>query len=765
MKRTPSRILFVLSLALIVALASITYFGVGEDNTGSAKNIKLGLDLKGGVSITYQVVDEEYTTEEFEDTLAKLEKRVQSYSLEAQAYTVGDDRITVDIPGEYDDAEVAEEIGKPGSIQFVSDSGEVDDANTEEDESLTIWLTGEDIEDAQPDTQTSSTSSGISTGGVSYVVTLTMTDEGAEKLKEATTELYGEELSIVYDGETISSPTVSAVISDGKAIISGMETYEEAEQLATTIRIGSLSLELEQISSSVVGAKLGNDAVSTSLFAGLIGILLVIIFMIIVYRVPGVVAGIALVLYTAVELLVMEAFNVTLTVAGIAGIILSIGMAVDANVIIYSRIREEIAAGERVENAIKVGFNKSTSAILDGNITTLIASAILMWRGSGTIQSFAQTLAIGIVTSMFTALVISRGLMYLVYHMGVQEKKYYGADHHRKQFNFLKPRNIFAAASGAVAALGLIVMAVYFINDEGILNWSVEFRGGTSITAEYEENYDIEYFNDNIKPVIEDIINSTDVQGQCYTNTSQIVIRMPELSNAVTSDDDSTATSASTDSGDDEDAAEDAATLNEVKAVLVEQFGAIEDTFEIDTISSTVSASMRQDAITSVVLAIICMLLYIWIRFKDVKFATSAIIALVHDVLIVFVFYGVTRISVDNTFIACMLTILGYSINATIVIFDRIRENLAVKSREESYEELVNKSISQTLTRSMYTTLTTFITIFMVFLLGVSSIRTFAAPLMVGVLVGGYSSVCITGALWYRMKMSSEKRKAKKDNE
>ncbi|MBE5921446.1 MAG: protein translocase subunit SecD [Lachnospiraceae bacterium] len=754
MKKGLSSVLFALSLIAIAVIAGITYFGVGENHTGSAKNVKLGLDLKGGVSITYQVKNDSFTEEEFNDTKNKLEKRVFTYSTESQVYAVGTDRITVDIPGEYDDAKVAEELGRPGSLQFVSDSGKKDDPSTEVNEAYTVWLNGTDIADAQPNTQSSSTGDGLSTDGLSYVVALKMTEEGTKKLAEATLQLMDQELAIMYDGEIISAPVVSAVITNGECVITGMDTYEVADELASMIRIGSLSLELEQISSSVVGAKLGNDALGSSVTAGLIGFLIVIIFMIIVYRVPGLVSSFALILYIALEMLIMQAFNLTLTLPGIAGIILSIGMAVDANVIIYARIKEEIAAGERVETAIKTGFKKATSAIVDGNITTFIAALILMWKGSGPVQGFAQTLAVGILTSMFTAMVISRFLMYLVFRMGVKDKKFYGAAKERKPINFLGKKNICLIISGLVIAAGLVFMGIKSASGEGFLNYSVEFRGGTSVTAEYKENYDIDYFNENIKPVIQEIIGDTDVQGQCYIDSSEIVIRMKELNNVnLATGTDATAT--------DIDNTENQV-LAEVKKVLVEQFGAIESSFQTDYISSSVSEEMKSDAIISVLLATLCMLLYIWMRFKDLKFATSAIIALLHDVLIVLVFYGVARISVDNTFIACMLTIVGYSINATIVIFDRIRENLEFMGPKETYADVVNKSITQTLTRSLYTTFTTFITIFMVFLLGVNSIRLFAMPLIVGIIVGAYSSVFITGALWYSMKMISEKRKAKR---
>ena len=350
-------------------------YGRRRGITGSAKNIKTGLDLSGGVSITYQAKGDDPSQEDMDDTVYKLQKRVEDYSEEAQVYQEGDDRITVEIPGVTDANKILEDLGKPGSLEF-------------QDESGNVVLDGSDIAGADGGVTEDQT-----TGSKQYVVELTLTKDGTTKFAEATAANLKKRISIVYDGETISSPVVQSVISDGKAQISGQQSIEEAKELASIIRIGSLKLELEELRSNVVGAQLGQQAIKTSLIAGAIGLVLVGIFMAI---------------YTGLELVMLNAFDLTLTLPGIAGIILSIGMAVDANVIIYARIREEIAAGKSVRSAIKTGFEKAMSAIVDGNITTLIAAAVLGAMGSGSVKGFAMTLALGIVLSMFTALVISR---------------------------------------------------------------------------------------------------------------------------------------------------------------------------------------------------------------------------------------------------------------------------------------------------------------------------------------------------------------------
>jgi len=722
--------LFILSIAIIVLCGLITVYGVGKEHKGKAENIILGLDLRGGVSVTYHITDEKYTKTEVNDTIYKLEKRVANYSTESEVYTEGEDNITVDIPGQYDSQKVLEELGKPGSLMFVTvaeDGFEGDDTyslyTTPDGTNYKVWISGDDIADAEANAITSDKN-----GAQEYVVSLKMTKEGAVKFADATASNVGDTISILYDDEIISSPRVNEEITGGEAVIEGQSSMEEAENLATTIRIGSLSLNLEEASSKVVSAKLGNDAVKTSLLAGLIGLIIVMVFMICVYRIPGLVASIALIFYTILELLVLNGFDLTLTLPGIAGIILSIGMAVDANVIIYARIKEELALGKSVDTAIKTGFQKATSAIVDGNVTTFIAALILGWRGSGPVQGFAVTLAIGIILSMFTAMVVSRLLVNLFYAMGFKDKKFYGVQKTRKVINFVKRRKIWFSISILCILAGFVTMIIGANSDRGAFNYSIEFNGGTATTVEFEKDYTIDEFNDNIKPEIAKVINSNDIQGQKETSSKKFVIKTKFLE-----EDERTA----------------------MKELLVNDFGAIleneDGDFETTNISSSVSDKTRQDAVMAVALATVCMLIYIWIRFRDIKFAGSAVLALIHDVLVVIGFYAISRITVGTTFIACLLTIVGYSINATIVIFDRIRENLKDKEGRKGIDlqDIVNRSITDTLTRSIYTSFTTFVMVAVLYVMGVSSIREFALPIMVGIIAGGYSSVFITGSLWY----------------
>ena len=706
-------------IVILAALAGLSYYaslilsstGVGED-----MSIPLGLDLSGGVSITYQVMDENPSAADMSDTIYKLQRRVESYSNESSVYQVGDDRITVEIPGVTDANAILKELGNPGSLEFQLPDG-------------TVYMTGEQVANAQAGT------SQDKYGNKEYIVQLTLTDEGAELFGEATGANVGNYLPIIYDGEVISYPRVLQEITGGTAQISGMATYEEADVLATQIRIGSLSLELQELESSVVGAQLGSQAISSSLKAAAIGLVLVMLFMIVMYLIPGVAAAIALAVYTVLVIATLYLFDITLTLPGIAGIILGIGMAVDANVIIFARVKEEMARGKSVRNSLKTGFQKALSAILDGNITTFIAAVVLMGLGSGSVKGFAYTLMISIVMSMFTALGVTRWVLYALFALGLKDEKFYGRAKERQPVNFLGKKAVFFAISGIVIAAGLIVMGVQGAKGSGAFNYGLDFVGGTSTTADFGKDYTIEEIESQIVPQVEEITGDTDVMANKVEGTTQITVKTRTLS------------------------VEEREAL---EAMFAEDFSVDAATITSQSISSTISGEMRSDAVVAVLVSAVCMLIYIWFRFKDIRFGASAIIALLHDVLVVLAVYAIVRISVGNTFIACMLTIIGYSVNDTIVIFDRIRENIgktAEKMTPETLTGIANKSLTQTLSRSINTSITTFVMVLMLFILGVPSIREFALPLMAGLICGTYSSVCIATELWFVMRTRLVRKK------
>lgn len=720
-KKQKSIVLFLVSIIVMILLALVLVFGVkirGMEK-GSARNIILGLDLKGGVSITYEAVGD-YTAEDMKDTLNKLKLRAEEFSSESDVYMEGDNRITVDIPGQSDADAVLEKLGKPGSLSFVTDYGQ---------DSEKTWIEGSQVVDAQPQVTTDQ-----STGQKQYVVSFELNSEAAQTFAEVTSDNIGKIIYIIYDGEIVRSPRVTNAITGGSGEITGMSSYEEAEQLASMIRIGSLKVELQDITHKVVGARLGSNAVSTSLFAGILGVIVIIIFMAVINRMPGVAAGLALIFYVEATLICLNGFDLTLTLSGIAGVILSIGMAVDANIIINTRIKEEIAAGKSIESAIDIGFKKASSAVIDGNVTTFIAAIVLMILTSGTIKGFAQTLAIGTVLSIFTALVVSRFFVKTMYNMGLDKQSMYGVQKERKPFHIIEKRVI----SFAIIAVIIVVAVVgLFANKSGningrnkTLNYSIEFEGGINITANFDKKYTTDEFNDTILPVIQEISGDAEAIANEVVGSNEFSVKVKQV---------------------------DPSVINEIKDKLTSDYGVTD--FDYSEVGSTLSSEMRKNAIISVVVALIFMLLYIFVRFRDMRYAASAVITLICDIAIVFAFYVISYTSVGNTFIACMLTLVGYSINATIVIFDRVREHRKTDKEQTDILELGNRSITQTLSRTIYTSFTSFITIFFLYILGVSSLKEFAGPLMVGIIGGMFTNIFIPCSLWYMMM---KKKKADK---
>ncbi len=733
-----------LVLVLIAAFAFVAGKGLGAGHRGSAKNIRLGLDLKGGVSVTYQayVTDdkgkrtgEAPTETAMSDTIYKMQKRVESLeSTEAAVYQDGNDRVTIDIPGVSNSKKVLEELGKAGALQFIlftdlkkKDGGTPSKGDEVVYEKDKVLMTGDMIEDASAGTQQRN-----GTGSTQNVVQLKFKGKGVKKIASIAGDHVGEQLAIVYDEKMVSAPSLKSEISDGECVIEGKFTFEEADQLASTLRIGALPLELENIHDNIVGATLGSQALNTSLLAGVIGLILVIIFMIVMYRVPGVAAGIALIFYVGAMLLALNGLNVTLTLPGIAGIVLSIGMAVDANCIIFTRIREELATGKTVSSAIKNGFSKALSAIIDGNVTTLIAALVLYLKGTGTVKGFALTLGIGIILSMFTAIFITRMLMNAFCALGCTNVKMYGIQKERKVINFIGNWKKYVIISGVVFVVCIGGLVIRAASGGPLFNYSLDFAGGNSTTVALADGAAV---TEDDKAAAESV--TKEVTGELpeisVSDNTKLVVRTNELSE------------------------EKAAQL---KTQLANHFKVDEEkSIETSFISGSVSDEMKVDALVATLIATLCMLLYIWIRFRKLATGVSAVLALLHDVIVVLTVYVVASaiIPVGGTFIACMLTIVGYSINDTIVIFDRIRENRQKMSSRTSLAEVINKSITETLSRSINTSVTTFIMVFVLAVLGVDSIRQFAIPLIVGIISGCYSSVCVASPLWYLLSGKGEK--------
>lgn len=822
MNKTAKIISFFAIILITVAMGYIAIVGIGENKKGSIYDVKQGLDLAGGVSITYEVVgDEEPTQEEMNDTVFKLQQKVDSYSTEAQVYPEGGNRINIEIPGVNNANEILEELGKPGSLVFIAETDAAGNINYEpyvtedgmivyhdekwhtfvmiaentavefdtktgaivldesgapipfelnEDTKISVQyrltktmeeleadgsiiLTGNEVQSAK------SAQEQDQYGKIQNVVALSFNETGTKSFATATARALqnGETIAIYYDDKFISIPGVNSVINDGQAIVTGQSSAEEAERLASNIRNGALKLKLQELRSNVVGAQLGSEAITTCLQAAIIGFVLVALFMIAVYFVPGFASVLALILYVFLIIITLSLFNdqITLTLPGIAGIILSIGMAVDANVIIFARIREELATGKTVQSAVDMGFKKATSSIVDGNVTTLIASIVLIIAGTGTVKGFAWTLAIGIVLSMFTAMVITRLLLNGFIAMGLDNIKLFGIAKERKTFDFLSKGKIFMIVSVLCIVLGGVFMGIHQGTSGSALNLSLEFQGGTSTSLVLAEDMSIEDIDTKIVPGIEKITGDGNVQVQKVEGGNEIIIKTREL---------------------------DEIERQELEQLFIAEHGVDAGTIQSQTIGATISGEMKKDSIIAVSIAVVCMLIYIWFRFSDWRFGISSVLALLHDVLVVLAFYAIARVSVGSTFIACMLTIVGYSINATIVIFDRIRENYreAKAKADEAYlkkrqkdssqfelnlKEIVNKSITQTLSRSLFTSLTTFVMVAALYILGVTSIKEFALPLMVGIICGTYSSVCLAGNLWYFLRNKFPVREGEEDDE
>ena len=405
--KTKSSISLVVMLVFAIVVSVVARTGI--NGRLGVEDIKLGLDLSGGVSIVYQAEKEDVTDEEMATAVTIIQRRLDRKGwTEGEASRQGETRIRVEIPGIDDADEAVKELGRTSQLIFATEEGE-------------IVLTGEDVARASRNVGQVS-----QTGVAESYVSLEFTNRGTQLFAEATAANIGKRILIIMDDTVVSAPVVNAVIRDGKAIITGNFTDGEAEELAIQIREGSIPFNLTVMEMNNVGARLGTDAIQTSLFAALIGIALVLIFMLIWYRGCGLAANLALIIYIGLEIIAINALNITLTLSGIAGIILSVGMAVDANVIIFERMKEEIVMGKSLKASIKAGFSRALPAILDGNITTFIAGIVLYFMGTGTIRGFAQTLMIGIVISMFTAIFVTRTILQGFVGIGIVKPSFFG---------------------------------------------------------------------------------------------------------------------------------------------------------------------------------------------------------------------------------------------------------------------------------------------------------------------------------------------------
>ncbi|WP_174613916.1 protein translocase subunit SecDF [Virgibacillus ihumii] len=730
-------------------LIVIVFLGtIGTTITGITKDIKLGLDLQGGFEILYKVepVDEEEETDRqlLESTVRILNERVNSLGIsEANINIEGENRIRVQLAG-IDNPEEARDI--------LSTSARLSFRNVSDKE----LMNGTDIVEGSAQQDFSAQTN-------QPIVTLKL--KSAKKFGEITSKLkdnynqktpYPDNLLVIWmdyqkgdafaeewkkkDPKYVSAPSVDQTLNTSEVMITGDFTVEEAQRLADIINAGSLPVNMTELYSTTVGAQFGEQALDKTVFAGIIGISIIFLFIMVIYRFPGVIAAINLTFYIYLILLFFELMNGVLTLQGIAALILGVGMAVDANVITFERIKEELREGKSVLASFKAGTSNSLRAIIDANITTILAAAVLFIFGTSSVKGFATMLILSILVSFLTAVYGTRLLMGLWMRTKLMKNRpgWFGVkkkdikdisdttEREPKLFNReLKPvnhRKKFFIASGIMVILGAISLGIFQLNP------GIDFTSGSRIQINADNSLNAENVEDDL--------------DQLGVNPESVVLSGNNNTTAVARYD---------------------TVINEEKIAEIQDLFSKEynANTSVSIVSPIVGEELVKNALYALGIASIGMIIYVAFRF-ELFFAVTAIIALLHDVFFILAVFSFTRIEFDITIVAAILTIVGYSINDTIVTFDRIRENLRKKKRVKSFGELakiVNRSLMQTFTRSINTTVTTLIAVLAFLFLGAQSISGFAIALTVGLVAGTYSSLFIASQLWlvWRGKNIKEK--------
>ncbi len=721
----------ILSILIIVIMLLGWFFSLNGFGEGGsiAGRMKLGLDMIGGVSVVLEAQTDASGSELkslMDQVQAVMERRVNEMGLSEPLITVeNENRIRIELPGAQNAQEAIESIGKTAQLSFITADGNV-------------VVTGENVKNATAEVYQGTQSNLIGT----YSVHLEFDSAGTDAFTEATRRImdgeinatldgyYANQILILLDDDVISAPMVSTIINTSNCEITGNFTASSAGNLAALIRGGSLPVSLNEVQTEIVGPTLGLDAAHKSVIAGAIGLLLIMIVMVAVYRIMGLVADVALLLYVLLYLWIMIAFHAVLTLPGIAGIILSIGMAVDSNVIIFSRIREEIGLGKSVRVAVQSGFKRAMGTIIDSQVTTIIAAVILYLLGTGSVRGFAMTLMIGIVLSVFTAVVISQVLLQALAESKLASPKRFGVKEQKDTskeekdgYPFMSKRKFFYIVSAALLILGLGIGLVRGFN------WGIDFTGGTVLQLNFGRQVDLEELKAQLPDT--DLRDGIQYAGE---NNDKVILKTTEVM--------------------ENDARQ------ELCSKLQEAFGSGEGEFveQAGLIGPSVGTQLKSNAIRAVLIASMCMLIYIAIRFEW-RFGIGAIAALLHDAFMLLAFYGLFHIQMNSPFIAGLLIVIGYSINDTIVIFDRIREGLKTSKRKQEF--VIDSSITACISRSIMTSVTTMVAILPLILFCGESIRAFALPLIAGVLVGTYSSIGIASGVYYDLCRVTKKNKYK----
>ncbi|PAE11087.1 protein translocase subunit SecDF [Niallia circulans] len=726
----------IVAFLLIIVLAAGL---MGGTTNKILDNIKLGLDLQGGFEVLYKVEPLEKGKAKIDEAALKstaqaLDKRINVLGVSEPVIQIeGKDRIRVQLAGITDQNEAREMLSTEANLTF----------RDIQDKKL---LDGSDL-----------VQGGASQEFDQYgkpSVSLKLKD--ANKFKEITQSVLGSPLVIWLDFEEgdsynaeaakeepkfLSAPMVSEVINSDTVSITGNFTVDEATRLAELLNAGALPVKLTEEYSTSVGAQFGDQALKDTVYAGIIGVGLVFLFMLLYYRLPGLVAIITLSIYVYLNLLVLDLMKGVLTLPGIAALILGVGMAVDANIITYERIKDELRVGKSLRAAFQSGNKNSIGTIFDANLTTIIASIVLFIYGTSSVKGFATLLIVSILVSFITAVYGSRLLLGLLVKSKLFDKKITWFGVNRKdikhisenydtltlptkfdRLDFVKYKNVFFTISSVLIVAGIVIMFIFK------LNLGIDFASGSRIEVMADKaltTAEIEDHLDKLNVKADDIVISGDKQ-----DTAAIRIK-GDLSRAK---------------------------INTIKSEFNKTYGHDPN---VSSVSPTVGKELAKNAFKAIIFASIGIIIYVAIRF-EVYMGLAAVLALLHDAFFIVVIFSLTRLEVDITFIAAVLTIVGYSINDTIVTFDRIRENLAKKKRIKTPQEIkdiINRSIRQTFARSINTVITVVICVVALLIFGSSAITNFSLALLIGLIGGAYSSIFIASQLWYVWKKRELKRK------
>ncbi|MCJ7839927.1 protein translocase subunit SecDF [Lederbergia sp. NSJ-179] len=731
---------FVVFFLIILLLA-----GLGGSTTNEIiKHIKLGLDLQGGFEVLYEVepvnADQKINKETLVHTTEALNKRINVLGVSEPSIQIeGSDRIRVQLPGIEDQSQARETLGTQAVLTFrdVNDNVMLDGSDLVEGAAKQSFKpnTNEPIVLVQMKDRKKfrEVTQKIVDMAPNNVLAIWLDfEEGVDSYKEAAAN---------KDPKLLSAPYVKQVFNDTSVSIEGNFTTQEAKDLANLLNAGALPVKLKEVYSTSVGASFGEQALEKTVNAGILGILLIFIFMIVYYRLPGIVATITLSVYIYLILLVFNLMNAVLTLPGIAALILGVGMAVDANIITYERIKEEMKVGRSLSSAFKAGNKSSFAAILDANVTTLLAAAVLFYFGNSSVKGFATMLIVSILMSFFTAVFGSRWLLGLLIDsrffkdkpgwFAVKRSAIFKLSENKTthdlptrfdRFDFVKHRKKFYWFSSILIVAGIIILAVFR------LNLGIDFSSGTRIEIDAGKPITKEEIGLELKELG---INTQDIVLSGVEKEIGVARYKEELNHKEIAD---------------------------LKAHFVDKYG---NEPNVSTVSSTVGKQLIKNAFYALLIAALGIIIYVSFRFEFAMGFTS-VLGLAHDAFFIIAVFSLTRLEVDLTFIAAVLTIVGYSINDTIVTFDRIRENMKERRRlktEEDIAMVVNQGLRQTLTRSVNTVLTVVVTVVALLLLGSESIRNFSFALLVGLLAGTYSSIFISAQLWYDMKVRELKKK------